>query len=219
MQTSLLRKQNRTTGDLLVASLLSATPRSDMPSMPHRYFALRAGDMKTRHYEHEGIEILIEPAPRGAAFLASDRHRKVEQTGGIATVYDKDIWLFVISHLVRDLNEGGGERVENRRVRFSAKEFFRFTHRDKGGRNYDLLYSGLHRLHRTSIRTNQATGGVSETNSFSLIDSYTIHDAERTGGGMQIDVTIPDWLYRSIVAKDVLTTDPNHFGLPLVVRD
>lgn len=71
----------------------------------------------------------------------------------------------------------------------------------------------LSRLSGTRIETNIETKNISERRGFGLIDSWKI--VERSGDNrmVAVEVTIPEWLYRSIEAKNVLTLNRNYFRL------
>ena len=71
--------------------------------MEHPFFALRTGDTHDRHYEHNGNTIDIMPT-----------------SAGIATIQDKDVWIYCLSSIMNAINRG--ERV-GRVVRFTAYDF------------------------------------------------------------------------------------------------
>ncbi|WP_019022889.1 MULTISPECIES: replication initiator protein A [unclassified Thioalkalivibrio] len=193
----LLDPDRHPNGDLFVLEdLPCVVPKSDMPSMPHPYFALRVGDQNVRHYENNGVEITVEPSIHG-----------------LATINDKDIWLFAISHLVRALERNDPEASSY--IRFSASDFLRFCNRATGGHNYKKLRAGLNRLMGTRILTNQETGGKRTTNNFGLLVDGTTVEGDVVGRGreMMIEVQLPPWLCRSVEQFDVLTINENYFRL------
>jgi plasmid replication initiation protein len=68
------------------------------------------------------------------------------------------------------------------------------------------------RLAGTRIETNIETAEMRERGFFGLIDSGRV--VEKKGGRMvAVEVTLPDWLYRSVQATQVLTLSPNYFRI------
>src|SRR5690606_41260775 len=86
--------------DFFVADILDAAPKGDMASMEHPLFALKAGDMRVRTYERNGVTVTIKPGHDGCA-----------------TIHDKELWIYCISQLVEAINRG---RDVSRVVRFTA---------------------------------------------------------------------------------------------------
>ena len=103
---------------------------------------------------------------------------------GCATIYDKDVWIYCISALI---NAQNNNEPINRVVRFTAYDFLVSTNRNTSGRYYQLLREALFRLAGTRIITN--------------------------GPIIAIEVTLPDWLFRSIEAKQVKTISADYFRL------
>ncbi|MEM7953773.1 replication initiator protein A, partial [Morganella morganii] len=153
--------------------------RDELASMEHPFFALKGGDDKVREYRNNNISVLVRPA-----------------TGiGLATVFDKDIWIYAISKLQQAIFEG---KPISRTIAFTPYEFFVTTNRDKGGRSYDELKKALERLAGTRIQTNIVySSEKQETENFGLIDKWRILEEKkgRLDIGM-VEVTLPDWLYQ-----------------------
>lgn len=157
--------------------------RDDMASMEHPIFALKSGDTKTRLYEYNNIKVEINPT-----------------RFGIATLHDKDIWIYCISKLMQGMFEG--EEI-NRTVHFTAYDFLVTTNRGTGGREYELLKQSLERLSGTRITTTIKTGGQEEYSGFGLIDSWKIIKENSNGKMIQLSVT----------SKSVLIISPKYFRL------
>jgi plasmid replication initiation protein len=119
--------------------------------------------------------------------------------------------------------ERNGQRVEvlnrdrqdcGRIVHFTAYSFLMATNRGTSGDSYIRLADALERLRGTSIVTNITTCGHRERNGFGLIDSFRIVERSPTDNRMiAVSVTLPDWLYRSVQAKQVLTLSRDYFRL------
>lgn len=188
-----LSPRRHKTGDLFVADLFGIATKDDLASMEHPLFALQAGDKNIREYVRNGVHIQVEPGQHG-----------------LATIHDKDVWIYCISQLTEAMNRG---RLDvSRTVQFTAYDFLISTNRQTSGRGYELLSKALHRLRTTVIFTNIKTGGKREK-SFGLINDYTIVEQDGEGRMVAIEVELPKWLMRAIEARQVLTISPEYFQL------
>lgn len=181
-------------GDFFIADILDAIPKGDMASMEHPLFALKAGDMRVRTYERNGVTVTVKPGHDGCA-----------------TIHDKDLWIYCISQLVEAMNRGRED--VGRVVRFTAYDFLVSTNRDASGRAYERMGEMFERLNGTRIETNIETDGTRERGWFGFIDYARV--IERDGGGRMIavEVALPEWLWRSIKAKHVLTLSRDYFRI------
>jgi plasmid replication initiation protein len=172
-----------------------STFRDEMASMEHPFFALKGGDIKIRKYTNGNVTVIIEPTARG-----------------IATIFDKDIWIYVISKLQEAINNN---QPISRTVAFTPYDFFVMTNREIGGRTYKELEKALSRLKGTVIKTNIVySKEKQETIEFGLIDSWRI--VEEHKGKLEIgmvEVTLPDWLYQAITKTKVLQISPDYFRI------
>lgn len=180
--------------DFFVADILDAAPKDDMASMEHPLFALKAGDRRVRVYERNGASVKIMPG-----------------TYGCATIHDKDVWIYCISHLVEAINRGRDE--VGRVVRFTAYDFLVATNRDTSGRAYERMGEALGRLSGTRIETNIETDSRRERAGFGLVDSWRVIERDHDDRMVAVEVTLPDWLWRSVKAKHVLTLSRDYFRL------
>lgn len=188
-----LSPRRHKTGDLFVADLFGIATKDDLASMEHPLFALRAGDKAIRRYERNGVNIEVHPG-----------------TDGLATIHDKDVWIYCISQLTEAMNRG---RLDiSRNIEFTAYDFLVSTNRQTSGRGYELLVKALRRLRHTVIRTNVKTGGRREK-SFGLINDYDIVERDDSGRMVAVEVELPLWLMRAIEARQVLSINPEYFQL------
>ncbi|HGJ5865945.1 MULTISPECIES: replication initiator protein A [Arsenophonus] len=173
-----------------------STFRDEIASMEHPFFALKAGDTKIREYKNGNVIIIVRPAAEI----------------GLATVFDKDIWIYAISKLQEAINNN---QDISRTIAFTPYDFFVTTNRDKSGRAYDDLKKALSRLSGTRIQTNIIySEDNKKTIDFGLIDKWEI--IEKKKGKLEIgmvEVTLPDWLYHAITKTKVLKINSDYFRI------
>lgn len=179
--------------DFYVADFLDLAPKDDMASMEHPLFALKAGDKRVREYTRGGMTVMVKPG-----------------FDGCATMHDKDVWIYCISQLVEGINRGRED--VSRTVRFTAYDFLVTTNRPTAGVGYERMAEAMGRLAGTRIETNIETAEIREREGFGLVDSWRV--VEKKGGRMvAVEVTLPNWLFRSVQARQVLTLSPDYFRI------
>ena len=185
------------TRDFFVADILDWALKDDRHSMEHPIFNLsKKPDRRIRHYEHNGNTVAIKPG-----------------ADGLATIWDKDILIYLVSQIVEGLNKGR-EDVRNRKVRFRVYDYLVSTNRPVGGEHYKRLEAGLDRLKGTTIKTNVAAGGAHIEHAFGLLDDWRIVERSPTDERMiGVEVTLSEWLHNAVVAREVLTLNRDYFRL------
>jgi plasmid replication initiation protein len=182
------------TPDFFVCDLFDAAPKGDMASMEHPIFSLSTKpDRRIRRYEHHDHFVQITPS-----------------VIGLATMHDRDILIYCISHLMAGLNEGV---ALSRTVRFKAHDLLKATNRMTNGRGYEGLKAALERLRGTMISTNLITGGEEQLDIFGLIDRARIVRQTREGRMQDVEITLSDWVFNAIRAREVLTLHRDYFRL------
>jgi plasmid replication initiation protein len=181
--------------DFFVADILDWALKDDRASMEHPMFSLsKTPDHRARHYEHNGNSITIEPGHHG-----------------LATIWDKDVLIYAISQLVEALNQG---RPVSRTVRLKAYDLLIATNRHTGGKDYERLVESFRRLKGTQIETNIVTDGRRERRGFGLLEEWRIVEKSPTSNRMvAIEITLSEWLYRAVLAREVLTLSREYFRL------
>lgn len=142
---------------------------------------------------------------------------------GLATVFDYDIFLNMVSYLAEEvrrfrIGESKGLRpsLPPKVYRPSAAHILKFCRRRSGGRQYEEIEEALRRLAKTSITiTNLAGGKRRQVDTRALIGEFTVISKTNTGKVDQIEIRIPDWVYLSVVRADkvlpLLTLNPDYF--------
>jgi plasmid replication initiation protein len=168
--------------------------KDDLASMEHPVFSLsKKPDHRELVYKRNGTTIKIKPSYTG-----------------LATVFDKDILLYMASCLMNAKNSG--EPI-SKIVRFTSYDYIISTNKSLGGAQYQLIKEGLERLNGTLIQTNIKTNGVEVTEEFGLIDKWKIVKEDKNGKAVAIEVKLSDWFYNSILGNAVLTIDKDYFRL------
>lgn len=166
--------------------------KDDIASMEHPVFSLsKKPDHRMLVYEKNSILVKIKPSYTG-----------------LATIFDKDILLYLAGALMSAKNNG--ERI-SKTVRFTTYDYIVATNKALGGVQYKQLQEGLERLNGTLIQTNIKTNGKEVTKEFGLIESWEV--IKEDGKSACIEVTLSDWFYNSILGDAVLTIDRDYFRL------
>jgi plasmid replication initiation protein len=181
--------------DFFVCDIINASPKDDLGSMEHPLFTLsKTPDTRIRTYEHKGNTIKIVPSAIG-----------------LATIFDKDILIYCISHLVEALNRG---REINRTLRLTAYDLLVSTNRDTGGHSYKNLELSFQRLTGIRIFTNVKSGGLRIRGGFGLMESFRIIEKSPDNAQMvAVEITLSEWLYRAVCGNEVLTINRDYFRL------
>ncbi len=189
-----LLPERHPTLDFFVVDVFDATPKGDMASMEHPIFSLSTKpDHRIRRYEHNNKFIEIKPS-----------------SDGLATVHDRDILIYCISHLIAAIN--GGKEV-SQTIRFRAHDLLKATNRMTTGQAYQALKSALERLSGTRISTNIVTGGREEFETFGIIERAKIVRETREGRMQEVEVKLSDWVFNAIESREVLTLHRDYFRL------
>jgi plasmid replication initiation protein len=142
---------------------------------------------------------------------------------GLATAYDYDIVINMISHLAEAVRQyrieekkGLRPSLPSRVYRPAASEILKFCRRELGGKQYLDLERALDRLQATRVKITNLTGGKRrETQSFPLIGRYKVVSRTTQDRIDQIEIEIPTWVYEGIVKPDgkpsILTLNSDYF--------
>mgnify|MGYP000856861764 FL=1 len=186
--------------DLFLESLINAPIKDDRALMEFPFFSLqKTPRLRPLVYDDGKVKIEVRPGDRG-----------------IATIWDKDVLIYVAS-IINDRLERGlpVEKI----VRFNAHNLLQVTGRGSGKRAYELLLDALFRLRSTTILTTIEAGEVKERRGFGWIETFRIIE-RKTRSGKKVmaacEIGLNDWMFRAIVKdRRVLTINPTYFNLSM----
>jgi len=177
--------------------------RGERSLMAFPFFALSKNAwMKPLTYDHATVSIEVRPS-----------------ASGVATIYDKEIVLYIASLMAAKLE--AGETVDQDFV-FTAHDLFSVTGSNHSARSYGRLSEALERLQGTQIKTNIEAGGEGEEGFFSWLSEAKLHYSKTKSGERRlkaVKVRLCDWLYRAILLdRHVLDYAAAYFQLGPIER-
>jgi plasmid replication initiation protein len=136
---------------------------------------------------------------------------------GMATIWDYDLVLMMVSHLAdatRRHRAGRGPKPTNR-FRPHAVEILKFCRLPDGGQQYENLAHTLDRLQGTFIKIThtQSSTRKRRTGYFPLIAGADVVSRTDSGKVGQVEIVIPDWIFDGVCnhkTPEVLTVDPDY---------
>lgn len=145
---------------------------------------------------------------------------------GMASIWDYDIVLMMISHLTESMNlfNAGRGRMPGRKFLPHVAEITKFCRRGRGGRQADEIEAVLDRLQGTIIksvrvaRSRNGKGMERVVEAEGLIGPYKVVSRTETGKVASIEIEAPKWIYDEITSgttPDVLTVHPDYFLIDL----
>lgn len=184
--------------DLFIDSLVGAPLKDDRALMEFPFFSIQKQPrMEPLIYDDGRTQITIEPGPKG-----------------LATIWDKDVLLYVVS-LINERIERGMD--VDHTVRFAAHDLLRVTGRGTGKRSYELLLDALFRLRSTNIMTSIESADERDRRGFGWIETWRVVERKTSTGRKimaAIEITLNDWMFRALVKeRRVLTINPTYFDL------
>lgn len=192
-----LLPERHPTKDFFVADIVDYAIKSDMATMEVPTFSLQTKpDMEPFVWQSSD-------GKRGVRIVPSEIGR--------ATQFDKDLLIYVTSQLVATINRGG---PVTKIVRYAVHDYLKTTNRRVDGDEYQRHKAALTRLAGTRIKTNIQTGRKRITDDFSFVDRVrTVEKDEATGRTLSVEVTLSEWLWNAIQAREVLTISSDYFRL------
>jgi len=187
----------------MLDSPLTGEIRGERSLMAFPFFALAKNAwMKPLSYSTPAVSIEVRPSARG-----------------VATIYDKEIVLYIASLLAAKMDEGESVSQD---FTFTAHDMFSVTGANHSARSYARLSDALERLQGTQIRTNIEAGGEGEEGFFSWLSEARLQYARSKGGEKRLKavrVRLCDWLFRAILRdRQVLDYASTYFQLGPIER-
>lgn len=131
-------------------------------------------------------------------------------TVGMATIWDADIVIFLISALHEEKRAGKNDLSPVFRIH--PAHLLTRIGRDVSGAAYQRLLDALDRLQTTTVKTNIRARANRET-VFSWIDGYT-HLVDEKGRSLGMEISLSRWLYDGALADTaVLAIPPTYFSI------
>lgn len=181
-------------GDLFICDLVDVVLKADMQGLEYPFYSLtKKPDRTPRRFEANDRWIEFRPSAKG-----------------LPTIYDKDLLIYAISHIVREKERTGHAP---QRVEIHPYHFLRYTNRQTGGRDYQALCDSIERLDGTRYRTNVRTGGQISDKWFGLIEEVELVTDERSGRPQRMTLKLSDWTMSAIEANEVLTLHRDYWRL------
>jgi len=184
-------------------SPLTGELRGERSLMAFPFFALSKNAwMKPLAYATPDVSIEVRPSARG-----------------VATIYDKEIVLYIASLMLAKLDQGLPVAQD---FVFTAHDLFTVTGANHSARSYARLADALERLQGTQIRTNIEAGGEGEDGFFSWLSEARLQYARSRSGEKRlksVKVRLCDWLFRAILRdRQVLDYATTYFQLGPIER-
>jgi plasmid replication initiation protein len=179
---------------LFVVDAFDVAIKDDMASMEHPFYSLSKNPTReVKVYEHNGVRIEFNPSPKG-----------------FPTIYDKDLIIYAISHLISKLEEH--EEIPHD-IEFNPYDFLKFTNRGTGGKSYDSLVDSIDRLQGSYFRTNFRMNGEIKDSWRGIVDEADIETDERTKKPKKLRIKLSQTVIDTIKRKAVLTLNKDYFKL------
>jgi len=150
---------------------------------------------------------------------------KAVDGNGIATIYDRDMLLYIASLLQQRVKTNpeivnDHKNRENRTFTFTLSDFCEATSRSRGS-GYDRVEDIVERLRTTSIRTTIRTGGERTRGWFNWLSegTYVKSREDNDEGGTFVCVVLCEWLHKAILQDgDMLAIPDTYFYLGPIER-
>lgn len=141
---------------------------------------------------------------------------------GMASIWDYDIVLMLISHLTESMNlyKRGRGAMPSRLFTPHASDILKFCQRGDGGNQSSRIEAALDRLTGTTIKSTlyhppgNSKNITREVESEGLISGYRILSETVSGRVDRIEIEAPNWIYKAVVhshGNAILTVSKDYF--------
>lgn len=184
--------------DLFIDRLLDAPIKDDQALMEFPFFSLQKNKrMKPFVYDDGNVQIRVEPGHTG-----------------MATIWDKDILIYIASILNSRVEAGENPGPK---VRFNVHDFLISTGRSTGRSDYERFHKAIDRLLGTVIKTSIESDQTVNRGGFAWIKGYQTHERVNKNGKkvtVWAQLELNDWMYRALVKdRRVLSINSDYFRL------
>lgn len=183
--------------DFFIADIFDSLPiKNDRHTMEHPFFTLSTKkDVRVIKYNANGVNIVLSPSAQY----------------GLPTMFDKDILLYCGSLFMAEINKG---HTPPKKIRFSIHNLLITTNRMTNGQAYKQLKNAFERITGCLITTSIKTKEIKQTKGFHILESYEIIEKSHDNSRMvKVEVTLSDWFYNVLMAREVLTLNKDYFRL------
>lgn len=169
--------------------------KDSMHFMEHQVFSLSNKPvLEIIEYKHEGVKVELKPSIHG-----------------LPTVKDKDILIYIGSHISYAINSG---KIPEKWVYFDASDYFKYTGKKAGSRSYEQFKEALERWYGAYFMTNVETKNGSVTEPFRILEKFKIVEKTRNKkGAKKVAIKVSDWLYNTYIEGDTLNIPYEYFNL------
>jgi len=180
--------------DFFIIDIQDLSIKNELKTMEYPFFSLsKSKDFKTREWElKDGSTLKVAP---NAEY-------------GLATIHDKDVWLYFLSLAVHEYNKTG---EVPRKIYFHNYDCLTTIKRSTGGKAYNKLKDSIERLTGTVVTTNIGSTNRKFT-TYPLIGQSEIIENTK-GNSVGGYIYIPDWLIEQVIKKQIKTINPDYFLL------
>lgn len=140
---------------------------------------------------------------------------------GMASIWDYDIVLMLVSHLTEAMNRyrEGKDGKPGRVFKPHVSDILKFCRKGDGTRQFEEVEAALDRLKGTTIKSVREVAAAGrrtmrEVESEGLISHYRVTSRTDTGKVASVEIEAPNWIYREVVEgkrPEVLTVHPDYF--------
>ena len=180
--------------DIIVVDVINLVSyKSDIDSLNYPIFAL-SKNISTAEitYSYKNVKLTVTP-----------------NSYGRATMFDKDVWIYCISKLAQAIYENNSISPT---IRFKMTDFLRTVGRSINGRSHMRAKDAFDRLDGTRVKLEIKEGQRIVTQKFGLLEGWKTIENEK--GEMEyVQVTLPQWVFESIVNGDLKKISSKFFSL------
>lgn len=185
--------------DLFLSAVSDVKVKSQQDLMSRNFFSLTKN--RVDRIEHRF----------GSDFV----HITGRQDLGVATIWDYDILMFLISQVVDKKNK---RQAIKRRIRFTLYDFLKWKGSTRSfGNSYERFLSSLRRLQGTHVRTSirrRNTEADWEFYWISELKAIQFFDDNQTKSRAEFECVLAEWVFESVVKDNlILTIDREYFRL------